>query len=245
MERFVSPLRGPLTFRQAGGCRTDIPAGEFTVNDAYTLLPFSNTIFSLEMTGAEIKAVLEDCIEYTVLSEGQSTGPYPYAFGLRWDLDLTKAFGERFTNVEINSRMEQPQWAPLDLGASYVVATNSFIAAGRDGYDTFATIDATKVVNTYIEYAQIFVDYATTYGVIEAPPLSAFSTQRYVDIWGCDHSTSFYTGCLELNCADDADCAEMPGSSCRECHHSSRKRKLRFGYALDNQCLPSCAVDFA
>ena len=40
--------------------RVDVAAGDYTLGDAYTLLPFSNTIVELSMTGEEIKNVLED-----------------------------------------------------------------------------------------------------------------------------------------------------------------------------------------
>mgnify|MGYP003319442019 FL=1 len=41
--------------------RVDVPTGDFTIGDAYTLLPFSNTLVELKMSGTEIKNVLEDC----------------------------------------------------------------------------------------------------------------------------------------------------------------------------------------
>jgi 5'-nucleotidase/UDP-sugar diphosphatase len=34
--------------------------------DAYRLLPYSNTIVNLEMTGEEIKKVLEEAMEYAL-----------------------------------------------------------------------------------------------------------------------------------------------------------------------------------
>ncbi len=41
----------------------DAPQGNFTINDAYTLLPFSNTMVNLVMTGEQIKNVLVSEIE--------------------------------------------------------------------------------------------------------------------------------------------------------------------------------------
>ena len=67
-------------------------AVDYTLGDAYTLLPFNKTIVELSMTGQEIKNVLEDALDYALSPDG-STGAYPYAAGLRWDVDSSKAKG--------------------------------------------------------------------------------------------------------------------------------------------------------
>ena len=43
-------------------------------------------------------------------------------------------------NVEMNARLEQSCWSPLDMDGTYTVATNSFVAGGRDGYFTFLDV---------------------------------------------------------------------------------------------------------
>ena len=78
---------------QADGGMDLVPAGDFSIGDAYKLLPFANTLVSLDMTGAEIHQVLEEALDYA-LSEGGSSGAYPYAAGLRWDIDASKAMGQ-------------------------------------------------------------------------------------------------------------------------------------------------------
>ena len=52
------------------------------------------------MTGAEIHQVLEEALDYA-LSEGGSSGAYPYAAGLRWDIDASKAIGTAFQQYSI------------------------------------------------------------------------------------------------------------------------------------------------
>ena len=69
-----------IAIQNAGGVREDVPAGDFTIGDAYKLLPFSNTLVELKMSGEEIKNVLEDALDYALNPEG-STGAYPYAAG--------------------------------------------------------------------------------------------------------------------------------------------------------------------
>jgi len=170
-----------IAIQNGGGVRVDVPAGSYTIGDAYTLLPFANTLVNLQMTGAEIVAVLEDAFDYAINPEG-SSGAYPYASGLRWDLDRSKVKGERFSNVQVKLKGET-EWSAIDVNRTYTVVTNNFIASGRDGYSTFEPIfkDETRMVDTYLEYAQSFVDYVTRVGTINKLPVSDYSTQNYYD----------------------------------------------------------------
>ncbi len=181
-QAFLSmSLTSDLAIQNAGGVRVDLPAGPITVGDAYTLLPFANTLVELEMSGAEIVQVLEDAYAYAIDPDG-STGAYPYAAGLRWHLDGGQAEGERFTQVEIKDR-ETGAWGPISSSENYKVVTNDYIASGKDGYLTFGTISETpeRVVDTYLDYAQSFVDYveARRNGVIGKLALEDYSTQSY------------------------------------------------------------------
>ncbi len=172
-----------IAIQNAGGVRIDIPAGDLTIADAYTLLPFANTIVNLEMTGAELKQVLEEAAAFAIDPDG-STGAYPYAAGLRWDMDLTAADGSRLSNLEVKGP-DADAWTPLDLEATYTVATNDFIAGGRDGYLTFGTIsDEGRVVDTFLDYAKTFIDYVEddAAGTIGKLPIDEYSTQNFVGL---------------------------------------------------------------
>jgi len=57
-----------------------------------------------------------------------------------------------------------------------VVVTHSFLAGGKDGYLTFLRLND-SYVNTYVEYAQSFINYAQQVKIIAEPPLSEYSTQ--------------------------------------------------------------------
>ena len=180
-----------FAIQNAGGVRVDVPAGPYTIADAFTLLPFSNTLVTLQMTGQQIIAVLEDALSNT-LDDAGSTGSYPYAAGLRYQVDASQSEGSRISNVEINSRLAG-SWTAIDPAATYTVVTNDFIASGQDGYDTFGVIfDAGLYVDTFTEYAQGFIDYVETLtaagGNISKLPLEEYSTQKYIGRDGCDHS---------------------------------------------------------
>ena len=174
-------ITSEIAIQNAGGVRIDVPAGDVTIGTAYTLLPFANSLFELDMTGTEIKAVLEEAVEYAVKSGG-STGAYPYAAGLRWTVDLSKPAGSRFSNLEFKGKKDSA-WTPLDMGRTYKVVTNSFLAVtGGDGYVTFKKVnDAGRGLDTYLDYAQSFVDYTKKTKVLNRLPVSEYSTQAIYD----------------------------------------------------------------
>ena len=168
-----------IAIQNGGGVRTDIPQGELTMGAAYKLLPFANTLVEMDMTGGEIKTVLEEALDYALQPDG-STGAYPYAAGLRWVVDATKPAGQRLSKMEYKGR-DDAAWVPLDMNRTYRLVTNNYIAAGRDGYLTFKTVkNDGRYTDTYLDYAQSFVDYVEERGSVGKLPASEYSTQRFI-----------------------------------------------------------------
>jgi 5'-nucleotidase len=186
-----------IAIQNGGGVRVDLAAGDVTIADAFTLLPFSNTLVILDMTGQQIIDVLEDALANFIDNDG-SSGSYPYAAGLRYDIDASQAAGSRVTNVEVNSQVSG-SWIAIDTAATYGVVTNDFIASGQDGYTTFSVpFDAGNYEDTFTEYAQGFIDYVeglTENGQqVQKLPIDEYSTQLFIDTDGCNHSTE--AGCV-------------------------------------------------
>lgn len=170
-----------FALQNSGGVRIDIPAGEITIGDAYTLLPFANTMVNLEMTGAEVKQALEDGVSNILDNEG-SSGAYPYGAYLRWDMDFTATTGNRISNLEVRAKADGSPWTAIDPAASYTVVVNSFMAGGGDGYATLETVfDDGRGVDTFIDYAQGFVDYVVedNSGSVGRVPVDDYSTQNF------------------------------------------------------------------
>lgn len=174
-----------IALQNAGGVRNGIAPGALTAAGAHLVLPFRNTLVRLELTGAEILATLEDAIDYFLADRSANTGAFPYAAGLRWRLDLTRARGDgRFSGVEA---WDGTRWVPLDPARRYRVITNDYIAGGRDGYATLGTIDESRRENTFLEYAQALSDYAREAGVLRRPPPERRSTQAFRDLDGREY----------------------------------------------------------
>lgn len=106
----------------AGGLRDDLPAGEVTNGNVYDALPFVNSLVVCEMTGAQIKEILEQGFS---LERGMIQ-----VSGLKVVYNLKDPVGQRLVNLEIGGN-------PVDDAKIYRVATNSFIAQGGDLYQTF------------------------------------------------------------------------------------------------------------
>ena len=165
-----------VSLQNGGGVRVDLPAGPVTVGDIYTVLPFANTLVRLSMSGAEIKAALEDAMESVV---GGNTGSYPYAGAMRWNVDLGQPRGQRISMLEV--KLAGGDWQAIDAARTYTVITNDFIADGQDGYTTLGTIDGERRTDTFLAYADSFLQYAKTHPVLDRPATSEFSTQVFVD----------------------------------------------------------------
>ena len=58
--------------------------------------------------------------------------------------------------------------------------TNSYIAGGKDGYKTFGTVSKRgDAEDTYLDYAQSFVDYVKQVGTIDKLPMGEYSSQSF------------------------------------------------------------------
>lgn len=178
-----------FVIQNAGGVRADLPAGDITFRDVLTILPFANTIVFGEMTGAQVATVLEQAMDNWV-DNGGSTGSFPYALGLRYNVDASAPSGSRITEIEVNSRLAG-EWTAIDPAATYVVATNSFTAGGRDGYFEFSNVAFEDTKSEYSEPLIRLVEQTTASGEeVRKLPLEVYSIKNYTGTDGCDHGTT-------------------------------------------------------
>lgn len=185
-DAFLSrSFEADLALQNGGGVRVTQDAGDVTIGDVYTILPFNNTLVNLTLSGAEVKQSVEDALNRYAANPGANTGAFPYGSGIRWRIDMTAPTNNRVSNVEVRDR-DTGVWAPIDPNATYVVVTNSFLAGGGDGAVTFkAAADDGRIVDTFINYAQGLYDYIEQDlggGPVVVPSPLEFSTQSYVPL---------------------------------------------------------------
>lgn len=166
-EAFLaSSPQADFALQNGGGVRRDIAAGPLSIADAYGLLPFSNTLVEIQITGAELRQVIEQALDYA-LSAGGSDGAYPHGANIRFAVDMTAGTGHRVTQLDV---WMNDQWRAVDDLNMYTMITNSFLAAGNDGWHLLSELSAQgRAVNTYVDYAQAFVDWARQQGTISRP----------------------------------------------------------------------------
>jgi 5'-nucleotidase len=175
--------RADFALQNAGGVRVPVAAGGLSMNTAFTLLPFTNVLVEMELSGAEVVAALEDAVNNHIVTPS-GNGSHPYAAGLRWNLDMSKTKGQRFSNVQVRNKTTGA-WIAIDPVKTYVLVTNDFIAAGKDGYTTLGVAyGAGRYVNTYLLYTQSFVDYVLTKTTLARPARSEYSHQSVVTAAG-------------------------------------------------------------
>ncbi|RYF23494.1 MAG: bifunctional metallophosphatase/5'-nucleotidase [Comamonadaceae bacterium] len=145
-----------ISLQSGGGVRIPL-TGTVTAAQAIQVLPFGNMLFRLNVTGAEVKAMLEDGLE-AVYGPGGSTGPYPYTGGLRFDVNAQAAFGQRISGAEVRSATSGA-WEPIDPAKTYRLFVLSFNATGGDGYKTLAAVPAARRLDIGVLDADVFFSY--------------------------------------------------------------------------------------
>lgn len=172
-----------FALHNGGGVRSSIAAGDFSVGDAFNILPFRNHLVILELSGAELLATLHSAIDFLAEDPHTHTGSFPYAAGLRWTIDLSANAGERLAEVEW---LRDGRFEPIDPSARYRLVTNDFLAMGRDGYAPLGQIDDTHRFETSRDMAQALIDHVEARGQVLAPPPAERSTRRLRDHEGRD-----------------------------------------------------------
>ena len=121
-----------IAIQNGGGLRSSIEAGDITMGEVLTVLPFSNTMATMQLKGADVIAALENGLSQ--VEEG--AGRFPQVAGLKYSWTKAKPAGERVIKAEV---MVDGAWAPIDPAATYGVVTNNYMRQGGDGYGVFET----------------------------------------------------------------------------------------------------------
>ena len=123
-------LHADVAFMNGGGIRGNqlVPAGPLSKRDINALLPFLNVLVMLEVPGK----VLREVLERSVSVYPREFGGFLQVSGVSFVFDPARAPGQRIVRVMVNGE-------PLDPERRYTLATNSYTAAGGDGYAMLAT----------------------------------------------------------------------------------------------------------
>jgi 5'-nucleotidase len=173
--------------QNAGTTRADLNPGPLTYGYVMgTLLPFGNKIVAMDIRGSDLRKTLEFVINAST-GNGEdlvSTGSYPYVSHLRYTYNGKAEKGSRITQleqlVEGNSSSERV-WVPIDDLKIYRMATNSYVASGKDGYGGFLASrnlpNNGNLKESGLAEHEIFIEYVQTLKTLEALP---YETVHYM-----------------------------------------------------------------
>ncbi len=159
------PVENVVAITNGGGIRAWIHAGDITMKDVNTVLPFGNTVAVVYVTGAELLEALEASTFCTPVS----IGGFPQTAGMKLTVDTTKVYDrneetypastyygphsiQRVTIKSVNGKA-------FDPAATYAVVTNNFCAAGGDTYYAFQA--ASDQFDTSLPLDEVLMEYIT------------------------------------------------------------------------------------
>ncbi len=152
--------------------RASIPQGPVTVRDLAGLYIYENTLYVVELTGAQLKAALEHSARYFLpYAEGKSARElvnpdvprynFDMAEGVDYTLDLRAPLGDRVKGLSFKG-------VPVTAEQKFRVATNNYRVNGGGGYAMFK--GAPVLVRSSDEIRDLIIAWVEKKGVIPTEP---------------------------------------------------------------------------
>ncbi|SFT75641.1 5'-nucleotidase [Geodermatophilus amargosae] len=169
-----------VAFMNPGGLRADIncassspedPSGTITYAETFAVQPFSNTVNTVQLTGAGIEQVLE---QQWATRGGAASFLQLSVAGLTYSFDPRLPAGSRIdpASISIGGR-------PLDLAATYTVVANSFLIAGGDSFTAFV---GGRPVGATVAIGPNDVDAFNAYLATQTGPVAPPALDRAVSL---------------------------------------------------------------
>jgi 5'-nucleotidase / UDP-sugar diphosphatase len=124
-----------IALQNAGGIRSSLPEGAVTMAQIQEAFPFDNHVVSFDLTGADIKDVLEYGVSVADRPQARGTGRFLQVSGLRYTWDFSQEVGSRVQKIDV---VKGKEFEPLDESKVYRVVSNDFLLQGGDGFEVLA-----------------------------------------------------------------------------------------------------------
>ncbi|MDQ6858833.1 MAG: bifunctional metallophosphatase/5'-nucleotidase [Chloroflexota bacterium] len=138
--------KSDVAFYNMAGVRAPLPAGTITYGQLYQVLPFTNVVMGLDMTGTQLRAVFE--------AASGSAGRL-HVGGAAYSYKFENVPGQRLVDATVGG-------SALDDARLYHVVTIDYLYGGGDGHTEFK--DSTNVL-----YGDIEVDAVAAYMAAHSP----------------------------------------------------------------------------
>ncbi len=147
-DAFRTATGADVALTNGGGIRDSIPAGDITKKQLVTVFPFGNYVVTMDVTGEQLAAMLENGVSRYPDADGR----FPQVSGMTFKFDPAQPAGSRVFDVKVNGEA-------LDPARTYKLATNDYIAIGGDEYplaDTAVTGEFSAMEEILIAYIDSF-----------------------------------------------------------------------------------------
>jgi 5'-nucleotidase/UDP-sugar diphosphatase len=153
MEWYTQNQDVDFAIQNGGGIRTDLPEGEIEKGTIYEVLPFDNTVMVMTLKGSDVQKLFD-----YIATIDRGAGAFPQVSdSVDFTINYNKGTCE---NVRINGE-------PIDPDKTYKIATNSYMAAGGDGYSMFT--NAVHSYDTSKFQRDVFIEYVKELGGTISP----------------------------------------------------------------------------
>lgn len=126
----TATLGAQAGFMNGGGVRTGLTPdaqGRITFGQIFELQPFGNGLVVVELTGEQLRQLLEQQFTQESYSPGARSRLLVPSANFAFDYDLSKPKGQRVVAMRMEGK-------PVDAAARYRITVNNFLASGGDGY---------------------------------------------------------------------------------------------------------------
>jgi len=155
-------VKADIAFENGGGLRASIPAGAITLGSLYQVVPFDNTLITVDLTGKQIMEVLEHGIG------NQQIGMMQFS-GLSVECDKSLPEGKKITRVTLTDGSN------FSLTKVYKVVTNDFMAQGGDGFTTFS--QGEHMIDTQLPLRDCLIE-----AVMKKKVINATVDKRFIEV---------------------------------------------------------------
>jgi 2',3'-cyclic-nucleotide 2'-phosphodiesterase / 3'-nucleotidase len=149
-----------------------IPKGAVTVRDIAGLYVYENTLVVLEVTGQQLKDALEHSAKYfrayepgkaasDLIDEKIPAYNFDIAEGVSYELNISKAIGDRIQNLRFNGQ-------PVNPAQKLRLATNNYRVNGGGGYTMYKS--APIVYRSSEEIRDVIIDWVERHKTIPTEP---------------------------------------------------------------------------
>ena len=160
-----------VAMTNGGSIKSNIKAGDITIGDVYSVLPYGSSLAIKKVTPVDIYKTLEFSVAELKLNKDSTriqnlSATYPQISGMRFEMDLTKTpykdgvtEGQRIVAIYLkNEDGTETLLNRNDNTTAILFVSNDFLVAGGDGFTMLADMDSVAEGSVLDE---IFANYIT------------------------------------------------------------------------------------